>query len=44
MNCQDTLIEYNRAQAVVRRTIRKQKRTFWRQYCNSIGTAVMSGV
>ena len=40
INSQDTLIEYNRAQAVVRRTIRKQKRTFWRQYCNSIGREV----
>lgn len=32
--------QYKRAQAIVRRTIRTQKRTFWRQYCNSIGREV----
>lgn len=31
------LNEYKRAQAIVRRTIRKAKRTCWRQYCNTIG-------
>ena len=33
----DTLIEYKRALAVVRKTIRLAKRTYWRQYCNKIG-------
>ena len=28
---QDTLLEYKRAQAVVRRTIKRQKRNFWRE-------------
>jgi exonuclease III len=37
---QDTLILYKRAQAKVRKTIKAQKRTFWRQYCNSIGREV----
>lgn len=32
----ESLNEYKRAQAVVRRTIRTAKRTCWRQYCNSI--------
>ena len=36
----DTLIQYNRAQAVVRRTIRTQKRLYWRQFCSSIGRDV----
>lgn len=34
------LIEYKRAQAVVRRTIRQTKRTYWREYCSFIGNMV----
>jgi len=37
---QDTLILYKRAQAKVRKTIKAQKRSFWRQYSNSIGREV----
>ncbi len=33
----ETLIQYKKAQAVVRKTIRSAKRTYWRQYCNKIG-------
>lgn len=31
------LIDYKQFQAVVRRTIRQTKRTYWREYCSSIG-------
>ncbi len=37
---QDVLIEYKRKQAVVRKTIKTQKRNFWRNFCNSIGRDV----
>lgn len=40
LHSQDALIQYKRAQALVRRTIRIQKRTFWRKYCNTIGREV----
>lgn len=33
----ETLINYKRAQAVVRKTIRSAKRVYWRQFCNTIG-------
>ncbi|XP_050975638.1 uridine 5'-monophosphate synthase isoform X1 [Labeo rohita] len=36
----EALILYKRAQAKVRKTIKIQKRTFWRQYCCSIGREV----
>ena len=39
---QDALIQYKRALAIVRRTIKTQKRTFWRIYSNSIGSEVQS--
>ena len=32
----ETLIQYNKLQAVVRGTIRTAKRDYWRQYCNKI--------
>lgn len=33
----EALIEYKRAQAVVRKNVRAAKRGYWRQYCNTIG-------
>lgn len=36
----DAMIKYKCAQALVRKTIQTQKRTFWRQYCESIGREV----
>ncbi len=33
----ETLINYKRAQAVVRKTTRSAKRLYWRQFCNTIG-------
>lgn len=33
----ETLINYKRAQAVVRKTIRSAKRVYWRQFCNTTG-------
>lgn len=35
-NFQD-LIEYKKAQATVRRTVRTAKREYWRQFCDSVG-------
>uniref|UniRef100_A0A671TUX8 Reverse transcriptase domain-containing protein n=1 Tax=Sparus aurata TaxID=8175 RepID=A0A671TUX8_SPAAU len=34
------LIDYKQAQAVVRRSIRQRKRTYWRDYCSSIGSTI----
>ena len=31
------LIEYKKAQAVVRRTVHQAKRASWRHFCNTIG-------
>lgn len=31
------LIEYKKAQALVRRAVRKAKKTYWRNFCNSVG-------
>lgn len=31
------LIKYKKAQAIVRKTIRAAKRSYWREYCNNIG-------
>ncbi|KAL2088359.1 hypothetical protein ACEWY4_015258 [Coilia grayii] len=33
-------IEYKQAQAVVRRVITQRKRTYWREYCSSIGSSL----
>lgn len=33
----ETLNQYKRLQAVVRKTIRPTKRAYWRKYCNTIG-------
>jgi len=33
----EALVQYKRAQAAVRRTIRAAKRSCWREYCNTIG-------
>lgn len=33
-------IIFKRAQAKVRREVRMAKRTFWREYCNSIGVDI----
>lgn len=35
-NMQD-LIQYKKAQAVVRRTVRQAKRESWRNFCSSVG-------
>lgn len=37
LHSMETLIQYKRAQAGVRRTIRTAKRAYWRKYCGSIG-------
>ena len=37
------LIKYKQAQAVVRRTIRKEKRQSWRNFCNKIGRSTPVG-
>ncbi|CAJ1057684.1 RNA-directed DNA polymerase from mobile element jockey [Xyrichtys novacula] len=36
----ETLIQYRRSQAVVKRTIRAAKRVCWRKYCSEIGQEV----
>ncbi len=33
----EILIQYKRAQAVVRKNIRTAKRVYWKNYCNTIG-------
>ena len=33
----ETLVQYKRAQAVVRKTVKTAKRACWRKYCNKIG-------
>lgn len=37
------LIQYKKAQAVVKRTVRQVKRTSWRNYCNKIGRTTPVG-
>lgn len=37
------VIEYKKAQAIVRRTIRKARRDFWKEYCNTIGNETSKG-
>lgn len=40
IHSQEALMQHKRAQAIVRRTIRTQNPTFWRQFCSSIGKEV----
>ena len=37
------LVQYKQAQAVVRKTIRQAKRTYWRKFCSSIGNNTQVG-
>lgn len=37
------MIQYKYAQAIVRKTIRQAKRTYWRNYCSSIGNTTQIG-
>lgn len=33
----ETLVQYKKAQAVIRKTVKTAKRVYWRKYCSSIG-------
>lgn len=37
------MLQYKQAQAVVRRTTGQTKQAYWREYCNSVGSATQVG-